>query len=216
MITIAVAHFSDKYKKRGVFIIGSLTTSAIGFILAIATSNRPDLSGVTYAGCFIACCGFYPAFPGVIAWLANNLAGSYKRAVGMGLQICECISFFASFLPSVFPSPISTTFTLFYSLQGRVTDELEIALGNTGGLIGSNIFRHQDAPAYRLGYGISIGFIVMSACSAALMVFILDRLNKKRAAAVEEMGGESIVVEEHGGWNLTEMGDRSPLFRYIL
>lgn len=97
-----------------------------------------------------------------------------------------------------------------------MTDESEIALGNTGGLIGSNIFRQQDAPAYRLGYGISIGFILMSAGSAALMLIILDKLNKKRAAAVEEMGGEAIVVEEHGEWNLTEMGDRSPLFRYIL
>ncbi|KFZ12754.1 hypothetical protein V501_04069 [Pseudogymnoascus sp. VKM F-4519 (FW-2642)] len=176
-ITIVVAHFSDKYKKRGVFVIGSLTASAFGFILAIATSNRRDLSGITYAGCFIACCGFYPAFPGIIAWLANNLAGSYKRAIGMGLQI---------------------------------------SLGNTGGLIGSNIFRAQDAPAYRLGYGISIGFICMSGVSATLMVIILDRINKKRAAAVEEMGGEAIVIEEQGEWNLTEMGDRSPLFRYIL
>lgn len=93
---------------------------------------------------------------------------------------------------------------------------MEIALGNTGGLIGSNIFRAQDAPAYRPGYGISIGFIVMAAVSAALMITILDRINKKRTAVVEEMGGEASVVEEHGEWNLTEMGDRSPLFRYIL
>ncbi|KFY49688.1 hypothetical protein V496_09860 [Pseudogymnoascus sp. VKM F-4515 (FW-2607)] len=177
ILTIVVAHFSDKYKKRGVFVVSSLTTAAIGFTLAIATSDRPDLSGITYAGCFIACCGFYPAFPGIIAWLANNLAGSYKRAVGMGLQI---------------------------------------SLGNTGGLIGSNIFRDKDAPAYRLGYGISIGFIVMSAGAATLMIIILDRINKKRAALVDEMGGEAVVVEEQGEWNLTEMGDRSPLFRYIL
>lgn len=97
-----------------------------------------------------------------------------------------------------------------------MTDKFEIALGNTGGLIESNIFRAQDAPAYRLGYGISIGFICMSGVSATLMVIILDRINKKRAAAVEEMGGEAIVIEEQGEWNLTEMGDRSPLFRYIL
>lgn len=97
-----------------------------------------------------------------------------------------------------------------------MTDRLEIALGNTGGLIGSNIFRKQDAPAYRPGYAISIGFIVTSAISATLMVTILDRINKKRAETVEEMGGEAAVVEEHGEWNLTEMGDRSPLFRYIL
>lgn len=29
----------------------------------------------------------YPASPGVITWLANNLGGSYKRSTGMALQI---------------------------------------------------------------------------------------------------------------------------------
>jgi hypothetical protein len=42
---------------------------------------------VVYAGVFIATCAIYPAFPGVIAWLSNNLAGSYKRSVGMAIQI---------------------------------------------------------------------------------------------------------------------------------
>ena len=56
----------------------------------------------------------------------------------------------------------------------------------------------------------------MSAVTAALMITILDRVNKKRTAAVEEMGGEASVVEEHGEWNLTEMGDRSLLFKYTL
>lgn len=40
-----------------------------------------------YAGVFITTCAIYPAFPGVITWLANNLAGSYKRSVGMAIQI---------------------------------------------------------------------------------------------------------------------------------
>ena len=48
------------------------------------------------------------------------------------------------------------------------------------------------------------------------MMTILGRINKKRDEAVEEMGGEAAIVEDQGEWNLTEMGDRSPLFRYIL
>lgn len=42
---------------------------------------------VVYGGVFIAACAIYPAFPGNITWLANNMAGSYKRSVGMALQI---------------------------------------------------------------------------------------------------------------------------------
>lgn len=48
------------------------------------SSSNPK---VVYGGVFIAACAIYPAFPGVISWLANNLAGSYKRSVGMALQI---------------------------------------------------------------------------------------------------------------------------------
>lgn len=42
---------------------------------------------VVYGGVFLAACGIYPAFPGVISWLSNNLAGSYKRSAGMALHI---------------------------------------------------------------------------------------------------------------------------------
>jgi hypothetical protein len=42
---------------------------------------------VVYAGLLIAACGMYPASPGVVTWLSNNLGGSYKRSTGMALQI---------------------------------------------------------------------------------------------------------------------------------
>lgn len=87
-LTIFTAHFSDKTQRRGLFILLGLSTALVGFTLAIASSDRKDLTGLTYAGCFIACCGFYPAFPGIVAWLANNTAGPYKRVISIGLQIC--------------------------------------------------------------------------------------------------------------------------------
>lgn len=31
--------------------------------------------------------GIYPALPGNVTWLSNNLAGDYKRAAGMALHI---------------------------------------------------------------------------------------------------------------------------------
>ncbi|MBE3045826.1 hypothetical protein IMZ48_25435 [Candidatus Bathyarchaeota archaeon] len=46
-----------------------------------------DNPKVVYAGVFIATAAIYPSFAGVIAWLSNNLAGSYKRSVGMAIQI---------------------------------------------------------------------------------------------------------------------------------
>ncbi|CVL13727.1 hypothetical protein FPRO06_07716 [Fusarium proliferatum] len=176
-LTIVAAHFSDKTQRRGLFVISGLTTALIGFVIAIATSDRPDLGGVTYAGCFIACCGFYPAFPGVVAWLANNTAGPYKRAISIGLQL---------------------------------------SLGNLGGFVGSNIYLARDRPAYRLGYGISLGFIFCAILAAGSMMFFLNRINKKRDEYVAREGGERAVIEKYGEWTLAEMGDRSPLFRYTI
>ncbi|KAH7034773.1 major facilitator superfamily domain-containing protein [Microdochium trichocladiopsis] len=83
IIAVIVAWFSDRVGKRSPFIIGFLCTMLVGFAMCIASSTP----GVVYAGVFIAACSIYPAFPGVITWLSNNLAGSYKRSAGMAIQI---------------------------------------------------------------------------------------------------------------------------------
>lgn len=197
ILTILVAHFSDKLKLRGYFIIGSLLLAILGFVMAIATSDDENLANVTYAGCFLACCGFFPAFPGVISWLANNLAGPYKRAIAMSLQISK-----SGLYPNCIP---------WQHLMG-----LSIALGNTGGLIGSNIYLAREKPHYRLGYGLSIGFIALGIIATCLMIVILRSINKKRERYVAENGGPNGVVDKHGDVGLTEMGDKSPLFKYTL
>lgn len=199
ILTIVVAHFSDKLKRRGYFILGFLGLSVVGFIMAITTSDNESLAGVTYAGCFLACCGFFPAFPGVISWLANNLAGPYKRAIGMSLQICKSES----------PKSIRRS-----NRANRFAPHQ--ALGNTGGLIGSNIYLAREKPHYRLGYGISLLFLGLGIIAAAAMVVILKIINKKRKRYVDENGGPDGVVDKHGEMTLTEMGDKSPLFKYTL
>ena len=81
--TILVAWFADRKKIRSPFIIVALFVQLIGFIMCISTGH----AGVTYAGIFIAACAMYPTLPSDIIWLGNNLEGSYKRAVGMAIQI---------------------------------------------------------------------------------------------------------------------------------
>ncbi|VUC21326.1 unnamed protein product [Clonostachys rosea] len=83
ILAVIVAWSSDRVGKRSPFIIGFLCMMAVGFIMCISSENPR----VVYAGVFIATCAIYPAFPGNIAWLSNNLAGSYKRSVGMAIQI---------------------------------------------------------------------------------------------------------------------------------
>jgi MFS family permease len=86
IFAVIAAYFSDKVGKRSPFILGFLLVMVVGFSMSIATDPK-EKPGVVYAGVFIAACAIYPAFPGVIAWLSNNLSGSLKRSVGMAIQI---------------------------------------------------------------------------------------------------------------------------------
>ncbi|KAF9255210.1 MFS general substrate transporter, partial [Marasmius fiardii PR-910] len=77
------AHFSDKWRLRSPFIYAALILCLIGFSINIADVPH----GVKYFGTFLVVTGSYAGFPGIVAWLSNNLSGQYKRAVGMALQV---------------------------------------------------------------------------------------------------------------------------------
>lgn len=83
VLAVITAWVSDRVGKRSPFIIAFLFLMIVGFAMCISSSNPH----VVYGGVFIAACAIYPAFPGNIAWLSNNLAGSYKRSAGMAIQI---------------------------------------------------------------------------------------------------------------------------------
>jgi MFS family permease len=83
LLTVLIAYLADHTHLRSPFILALFLFQLLGFALCLA-----DLSpGITYAGVFIAGAAIYPTHPTNVAWLSNNLAGTYKRAVGVGLQI---------------------------------------------------------------------------------------------------------------------------------
>lgn len=88
---------------------------------------------------------------------------------------------------------------------------LQICVGNLGGAIGSNIYLARQAPNYYLGYGFSMGIIIVAIISGFILRFFLSRENKRRAAMTPEEIREKYTEQE-----LLEMGDRAPTFKYIL
>ncbi|KAJ6601925.1 MFS general substrate transporter [Mycena vulgaris] len=83
LVLLIFAYWSDRIQKRSPFILAGLLMCLTGFSINIL--NAP--SGVKYFGTFLCVAGAYSAFPGVVAWLGNNLSGQYKRGVGMALHI---------------------------------------------------------------------------------------------------------------------------------
>ncbi|OBT53111.1 hypothetical protein VE04_07821 [Pseudogymnoascus sp. 24MN13] len=84
--TVSAAFLSDRYKNRSNFIIYPFIIAAIGYIGLLALPH-PGWPGATYGMLFVVAGGLYPTICGVISWNANNLAGTWKRSVGMAIQI---------------------------------------------------------------------------------------------------------------------------------
>jgi sugar phosphate permease len=83
MVLYTFAYYSDKIKMRSPFILLGLTFCLIGFTINISKASN----AVKYFGTFFVVSGSYAAFPGIVAWLGNNLSGQYKRGIGMAIHI---------------------------------------------------------------------------------------------------------------------------------
>jgi hypothetical protein len=69
----------------------------------------------------------------------------------------------------------------------------------------------REAPYYWTGYGVSLGFLVSAIAASVIMLFALKRMNRKReGVSVQE------IKAKYSDEQLTDMGDKSPLFKYTL
>ena len=85
-------------------------------------------------------------------------------------------------------------------------------LGNLGGTVGSNIYLDQQKPHYWLGFGFGLGISIAAVISTVVLKFEYQRLNRVRDA----MGTEDEILARYSDDELMKLGDRSPLFRYIV
>jgi len=83
LMTCTVGYLADRFGRRGMFNLVFLAIGGIGYIILI-TSRTPALS---YFATFVATCGIYPIIPNTIAWMSNNVEGSYKRSVSLAMVI---------------------------------------------------------------------------------------------------------------------------------
>ncbi|EXJ68458.1 uncharacterized protein A1O5_08250 [Cladophialophora psammophila CBS 110553] len=84
--TVIVAFWADYVHQRTPFIMGGFAVGVAGFIAQLAIPH-PKYSGVAYFFLFLVAVGLYCPFTCIVTLIANNLAPSSKRAVGMALLI---------------------------------------------------------------------------------------------------------------------------------
>ncbi|TFK31526.1 MFS general substrate transporter [Crucibulum laeve] len=112
IVLYTFAYFSDKIKMRSPFILTGLIMCLIGFSINISDAA----TGVKYFGTFFVVAGSYSAFPGIVAWLGNNLAGQYKRGIGMALHI-GIGNFSGAFACNIYRSRDAPRFILGHAME---------------------------------------------------------------------------------------------------
>lgn len=89
VVTLATSVVTDRLRHRYGFIMFGVLFASIGYIILLC--QGPLHGGipvhVRYMAVFFVTTGCYIVQPISIVWLANNLSGHYKRAVGLPVQI---------------------------------------------------------------------------------------------------------------------------------
>ncbi|CZS89785.1 related to nicotinamide mononucleotide permease [Rhynchosporium agropyri] len=83
----------------------------------------------------------------------------------------------------------------------------QVGFGNIGGIIATYSFLPGDAPEFRKGYSICLGFLCLSAFSCCLYAVAVFVQNRQR---------DNAPPNRLTDYEKTEMGDLSPDYRYLL
>lgn len=85
VLALSAALLSDYLKHRFAFIITGCLVATIGYAILLGQHGVPV--GARYFAVYCIVGGGYIAQPITLVWLNNNLAGHYKRGVGMAMQV---------------------------------------------------------------------------------------------------------------------------------
>ncbi|KAK4615392.1 hypothetical protein CLAFUW4_10734 [Fulvia fulva] len=85
--TVIVGLTADRKQTRWVFIVVPYLVAGIAFV-ALLSIPHPKLPGLTYGFLFLIPLGLSTGIVGVFSWVANNLAPSWRKAMGIAWVCC--------------------------------------------------------------------------------------------------------------------------------
>ncbi|KAH7027860.1 major facilitator superfamily transporter [Microdochium trichocladiopsis] len=83
LATVTVGFIADRTRWRGYCNIAVVLVGIVGFSMLLG-SGDPH---VQYAGTFLGAFGIYPTISNSLSWASNNIEGSLKRAVAIGMIV---------------------------------------------------------------------------------------------------------------------------------
>ncbi|KZS96722.1 MFS general substrate transporter [Sistotremastrum niveocremeum HHB9708] len=88
VVSIIASYLSDKYRQRGITLIGCSILMLVGYSMFLGSSNKH----VDYGSLILQVTGTYTAAPAISAWVANNFQPHYRRAtaISWAFMITNC------------------------------------------------------------------------------------------------------------------------------
>ncbi|KAF1949030.1 MFS general substrate transporter [Byssothecium circinans] len=82
-MTVFIGWLADRTKWRGYCNMAVALMGCVGFAMLLGSKNVH----VQYAGTFLGAAGIYPTVPNTLSWASNNVEGSLKRGVMVGIVV---------------------------------------------------------------------------------------------------------------------------------
>lgn len=151
----------------------------------------------------------------VVVIFAMSVLFAYSPEIQQNVALCYSMVVLACI--GVYPIVPGTNAWTANNLAGPAKRSIGIAfvvtVGNMGGFAGSWIFLDSEKPKYPTGFGTSLSIAAAGVAAALLLEYIYSKHNKRWAG----MSREAIMNQSgYTERELTEMGDKSPLFKYGL
>lgn len=139
-----------------------------------------------------------------LGWLADrtqrrgwcNVAFATLGVIGFAILLSDAstpVKYLAGFLGAVgiYPCGANTISWMANNVEGvykrAVTMGIVVGWGNLNGIVSSNIYLSKDAPAYRLGHGVVLCYLLLFLLGSSLyMQFRLASENSKRRSGLRD------------------------------
>ncbi|KAL2378146.1 hypothetical protein RJZ90_006226 [Blastomyces dermatitidis] len=148
-----------------------------------------------------------------------TILGCLIASIGYTILLCQQyvslgVRYFAVFAISAgsfMSHPITITW-LNNNMGGHykrgISSAMQIGIGNSGGIIASNLFFPSEAPRYPTGYGASLGLIWLCALTCIVFLLYLYRENRLRAQGRRD---HLLQLPED---EVNNLGDHHPSFKF--
>ena len=170
----------------------AILTISVGYI-ADRTRQRGLCNIVTS---FLGIAGFSMLVAGTSPGV--QYAGTFLGALGIYPCVANTIVWTSNNTEGVYKRGITMGFV--------------IGWGNLNGVVSSNIYQARDAPLYRPGHAVVLGYLAIFLLGGSvLMEVLLKRENAKRRSGARDVWAEGLSEKE-----VEALGDKRPGFLYTL